>query len=223
MPEYVVNFADTQTADQEGRLDAPSFLRNREPIWSVLGPFLADHSGDALELGSGTGQHVVDFAARAPGIRWQPSDPAAEHLRSIEGWRRTSGLANVRAPIAIDLSVPDWPSQVVATDHGSMIAILCINVLHISPWRVSENLLAGVPRLLRPDGRLFIYGPFKRGAAHTAPSNAAFDASLRAGNPEWGLRDMDDLGMLAERAELRLADAMAMPANNFVLVFERRG
>jgi SAM-dependent methyltransferase len=223
MPEYVVNYAATQTADQEGRLDAPSFHRNRDPIWSVLGPFLADRSGDVLEVGSGTGQHVVEFARRAPAIRWQPSDLAPEHLRSIEAWRTTSGLANVRAPIAVDLSVPDWPSQVEATNPGSLLAILCINVLHISPWRVSEHLLAGVPRLIRPDGRLFVYGPFKRGGAHTSPSNADFDASLRAGNPEWGVRDMDDLGALATRSGLVLADAVAMPANNFVLVFERRG
>ena len=150
---------------------------------------------------------------------------SAHSSRTIPATCSRSAAARVStwSPIAIDLSVPDWPLQVAATDPGSLIAILCINVVHISPWRVSENLLAGVPRLIRPDGGLFIYGAFKRGGAHTAPSNAAFDASLRAGNPEWGLRDMDDLGMLAERAGLRLADAVAMPANNFVLVFERRG
>jgi SAM-dependent methyltransferase len=223
MPKYVVNFAATQTADAEGRLDAPSFHRNHEPIWSVLGPFLGTQAGDALELGSGTGQHVVEFARRAPAIRWQPSDLAAEHLRSIDAWRRTSGLANVRAPVAIDLSSLDWPSLVETTTPGSLIAILCINVLHISPWQVSEHLLAGAARLLRPEGRLFLYGPFKRGGEHTAPSNAAFDASLRGGNPEWGVRDMDDLGALAERAGLRLVERVPMPANNFVLVFARQG
>lgn len=216
MPEYVVNFAATQTADQEGRLDAPSFHRNLEPIWSVLGPFLADQSGDALEIGSGTGQHVVELARRTPAIRWQPSDLAPEHLRSIEAWRRTSGLTNVCEPVAIDLSASDWSSR-----EGSLLAILCINVLHISPWQVSEHLIAGASRLLRPQGRLFVYGAFKRGGEHTSPSNAAFDASLRAGNPEWGVRDTDDLGALAERAGLRL-DVVPMPANNFMLVFTRR-
>lgn len=222
MAQYVVNFAAMQTADAEGRLDAPSFHRNHEPIWSVLGPFLGEEPGDALELGSGTGQHVVDFARRASAIRWQPSDLAAEHLRSIDAWRRTSGLANVRAPVAIDLSSLDWPSLLATTAPGSLLAILCINVLHISPWRVSEHLLAGSARLLLPEGRLFVYGPFKRGGEHTAPSNAAFDASLRGGNPEWGVRDMDDLGALAERAGLRLAERVPMPANNFVLVFARQ-
>jgi len=105
---------------------------------------------------------------------------------------------------------------------GSLLAILCINVLHISPWNVSEHLLAGAPRLLRPEGRLFVYGPFKRGGEHTSPSNADFDASLRGGNPEWGVRDMDDLGALAERAGLRLTEVVPMPANNFVLVFAHR-
>ena len=219
MPKYIVNFAAVQTADPEGRLDAPSFHRNHEPIWSVLGPFLADQSGDVLEIGSGTGQHVVEFARRAPAVRWQPSDPIPDHLRSIDAWRRTSGRANVRAPVAIDLSDPQWPSLVAATP---LRAIVCINVLHISPWHVSEHLLAGAPRLLSPDGRLFVYGAFKRGGEHTAPSNADFDASLRAGNPEWGVRDIDDLGALAERAGLHLAEAVPMPANNFVLVFTRR-
>ena len=185
----------------------------------MLGPFLADQSGDALEIGSGTGQHVVEFARRAPAIRWQPSDPAAEHLRSIDAWRTTSGLANVREPISIDLSVLDWPSQVPAP--RPCLAILCINVLHISPWHVSEHLLAGAPRFLRPEGRLFVYGAFKRGGEHTSPSNADFDASLRAGNPEWGVRDMGDLGALAESAGLRLTEAVPMPANNFVLAFAR--
>jgi SAM-dependent methyltransferase len=187
----------------------------------VLGPFLAGLSGDALEVGSGTGQHVVELARRAPSIRWQPSDVAPEHLRSIDGWRRTSGLANVRAPVSIDLSARDWPARVEGTAPASLLAILCINVLHISPWHVSEHLLDGAPRLLRPDGRLFIYGAFKRGGEHTAPSNVAFDASLRSGNPEWGLRDIDDLAALAQRGALRLAEAVAMPANNFMLVFVR--
>jgi SAM-dependent methyltransferase len=221
MPRYVANFAAAQAADGLGRLDSPSFHRNRDPIWSVLGSFLANQSGDVLEVGSGTGQHVVEFARRTPGVRWQPSDLAAEHLRSIDAWRTTSGLANVRAPVSIDLSVLDWPALVEVATPGSLLAILCINVLHISPWAVSEHLLAAAPRLLRPDGRLFVYGPFKRGGEHTAPSNADFDESLRRGNAEWGVRDMDDLDAIAQRSGLRLTEVVPMPANNFVLVFTR--
>ena len=222
MPRYVSNFASGQRGDPLGRLDSPSFHRNHDPIWSVIGSFLADQSGDVLEVGSGTGQHVVEFARRAPAIRWQPSDVGPEHLRSIDAWRTTSGLPNVRAPVSIDLSVRDWSTHVEIAP-GSLLAILCINVLHISPWSVSEHLLSGAPQLLRPEGRLFVYGPFKRGGEHTAQSNAEFDASLRSGNSEWGVRDMDDLGALAERAGLRLIETVPMPANNFVLVFARRG
>jgi len=220
MPDYVVNFgAERQSPDHDGRLDAPAFHRNHAPIWSVIGPFLADRQGDVLELGSGTGQHVVEFAQRSPAITWWPSDVAAEHLRSIAAWRQFARLENVRPPLEIDLAASEWmPSE---SGPASCVALLCVNVLHISPWRVTQNLLAGAPRLLQPDGRLFVYGPFKRGGAHTAPSNAAFDASLRARDPEWGVRDMDDLGALAEHGGLRLTDAVAVPANNFVLVFTR--
>jgi SAM-dependent methyltransferase len=205
--------------DHLGRLDAPAFHRNHEPIWSVLGPFLADKRGTVLELGSGTGQHVVEFARRTPAITWQPSDVADANLRSIAAWRQSSGLPNVQPPITIDLLAPDWVSGLEGVEAGTLVAVLCVNVVHISPWRVSEHLMAGVPRLLGPDGRLFLYGPYKRDGAHTAPSNAAFDANLRAQNPEWGIRDMDDLGALAERSGLRLAEIAPMPANNFVLVF----
>jgi len=205
----------------DGRLDAPAFHRNHEPIWSVLGPFLQGKRGDVLEVGSGTGQHVVEFARRAPAITWQPSDVVADQMKSIAAWREASGLANIRPPRVVNLTVPDWASRVAEIRPGPWLAILCINVLHISPWLVSENLLSGAPRVLRPDGRLFVYGPFKRGGTHTSPSNAQFDASLRAGDPSWGVRDMDDLAALAERGGLRLAEAVPMPANNFVLVFTR--
>jgi hypothetical protein len=181
----------------------PTFLKDAAKAPPALGPL---------------SKEVVS----APTIRWQPSDLPAEHRRSIDAWRTTSGLANVRAPVAIDLSVLHWSSLVEVATPGSLLAILCINVLHISPWHVSEHLLAGAPRLLCPEGRLFVYGPFKRGGEHTSPSNADFDASLRDGNPAWGLRDMDDLGALAERAGLRLTEAVPMPANNFMLMFTHR-
>ena len=219
MPQFVVDFGSLGQAPEEGRLDAPAFHRNHEAIWSALAGFLATVRGDVLEVGSGTGQHAAEFARRAPQLTWWPSDILPSHLASIEGWRRQAGLANLREPQRIDLGDPAWTWS---SDAGSTLtAILCINTLHISPWRVSQNLFAGAGRLLRPDGRLFIYGPFKRGGAHTAPSNAAFDATLKAENPEWGVRDVDDLSALAQAAGLTLIATTPMPANNLVLTFAR--
>jgi SAM-dependent methyltransferase len=146
------------------------------------------------------------------------SDIHPRHLASIAAWRADAGLANVQAPLRIDLLDAQWDAALPMRD--GLTAIVCINVLHISPWGVTENLLAGAGRRLRPDGRLFVYGPFRRNGAHTAPSNAAFDASLRAQDPAWGVRDMGEIATVAERCGLRLADAVAMPANNFTLVIE---
>jgi SAM-dependent methyltransferase len=221
MPEFVVDFSkDGSPPEADGRLDAAAFHRNHTPIWSALAPFLADRAGDVLEVGSGTGQHVVEFARKAPAIAWWPSDINPAHLASIAAWRAHAALPNLRAPRRFDLSDPRWD----AGDTGlptDLTAIVCINVLHISPWRVSENLLAGAGRLLRPDGRLFVYGPFRRDGAHTAPSNAAFDASLRAQDPEWGVRDTRDLAAVGAQHGLQLAEAAPMPANNFTLVWSR--
>jgi SAM-dependent methyltransferase len=220
MPKFVVDFASLGQAP-DGRLDGPAFHRNHEAIWSAIGGFLGGASGDVLELGSGTGQHAATFAARTPQLTWWPSDISPTHLASIAAWRAEARLANLRAPQRIDLARADWTWT---GDDGSgteLAAMLCINVLHISPWRVSQNLFAGAGRLLRPGGRLFLYGPFKRDGAHTAPSNAAFDESLRAKNPEWGLRDIADLDSLAWDAALSPAALTAMPANNWVLAFTR--
>ena len=219
MSRFVVEFGKDGTPPaEEGRLDAPAFHRNHEPIWQVLSPFLAAKAGAVLELGSGTGQHSVTYAARTPRLTWHPSDLQDTHLASIAAWRAHTRLANVAPAQRIDLVDPDW----TWTPGGPLDAILCINVLHISPWAVSQNLIAGAARLLGGDGRLFVYGPFMRDGAHTAPSNAEFDASLRARNAAWGVRDTRDLAALAEANALALADIVPMPANNFVLVFTRR-
>ena len=222
MPEYVVEYGKVGRAPEpDGRFDAPAFHRNHEPIWSVLGPFLQGKTGDVLEVGSGTGQHSVTFAARTPGIVWWPSDPNENHLQSIAAWRAHAQLPNVREPMRIDLAQPDWDQQPGAEVPAELLAMLCVNVLHIAPWRVAEGLFAGAARRLRPDGRLFVYGPFMRSGRHTAPSNAAFDASLRSQDAEWGVRDIDDLSKAAERVGLNLLEAVEMPANNMVLVFAR--
>jgi SAM-dependent methyltransferase len=218
MPEFVVEFGEG--APSEDRLRGPAFARNHAPIWSVIGAFLENRAGDVLEIGSGTGEHVVAYAARSPAATWWPSDIHPRHLASIAAWRAHAGLANVQAPLRIDLLAADWDAALPMRDR--LTAIVCINVLHISPWGVSENLLAGAGRRLRPDGRLFVYGPFRRDGAHTAPSNAAFDASLRAQDPAWGVRDMGEIAEAAERCGLLITDAVAMPANNFTLAIGRK-
>jgi SAM-dependent methyltransferase len=220
MVKFVVDFARTGVpATEDGRLDAPAFHRNHDAIWSALAEFLGAQTGDVLEIGSGTGQHIATFARRAPQLVWWPSDIYPSHLDSIAAWRRHEELANLRAPQRIDLTDPDWTWQADDTTGRPLAAMLCINVLHISPWRVAQNLVSGAGRSLRPGGRLFVYGPFMRDGQHTAPSNADFDATLRAENPEWGVRDVRDLCTLAHQCGLVLAETTPMPANNLVLAF----
>ncbi len=220
MPDYVVEFGKAgKPPEPDGRLNGPAFHRNHDAIWSAIGGFLSGETGDALELGSGTGQHVTEFARRSPRLTWWPSDIYPSHLASIAAWRQHAALANLRAPQRIDLADPNWAWCSDPPVGGGLTAIVCINVLHISPWTVSQNLISGAGRHLRDGGRLFVYGPFLRDGAHTAPSNAAFDATLRAENPDWGVRDVRDLGEIAEAAGLTLADITAMPANNLVLAF----
>ena len=219
MPDFVVEFGDGEEPPTDGRLQGPAFGRNHAPIWSLIAPFLQDRGGDVLEVGSGTGEHVVAYAGRSPAVTWWPSDINPRHLASIAAWRAHAKLANVQSALRIDLLAADWDAGLPVTT--SLLAILCINVLHISPWRVTENLLAGAARRLAPDGRLFVYGPFMRDGAHTAPSNAAFDASLRAENAEWGVRDTRDIAAVAQRCGLRIAEAAPMPRDNFTLAIER--
>jgi SAM-dependent methyltransferase len=221
--EYVVEFGkDGRPVEPDGRLDAPAFHRNHQAIWAVLQKFLEGESGDVVEAGSGTGQHVVDFARRTPEIVWWPSDLNEQHLKSIAAWRTHAGLANIRAPLRIDLSDPAW---YLAMQEGGgpdkLLAVFCANVVHIAPWRVAEGLFAGAANYLRDDGRLFLYGPFKSDGQHTAVSNAVFDSSLRERDAEWGVRDVADLERLAERVGLALQEVARMPANNLILVFAR--
>jgi SAM-dependent methyltransferase len=201
----------------DGGLNFPAFHRNRAPIWSVLAPLLNGRRGDVLELGSGSGQHVVGFAEQSPHLTWWPSDVNPDHLASIEAWRAYAALPNVQTPRRIDLADPDWTPGPDAP--ARFVMLLCINVVHIAPWCVSENLFSRAARHLAPQGLLCLYGPYRRGGQHTAPSNAAFDASLRRQDPAWGVRDVDDLASLARDGGLALADLVEMPANNLTLVF----
>jgi hypothetical protein len=221
--DYVVEFGkDGRPIEPDGRLDAPAFHRNHQAIRAMLQRLLVGKSGDAVEVGSGTGQHIVDFARHIPEITWWPSDLNDQHLKSIVAWRAHAQLSNLRPPRRIDLSNPAWCSE-MQDDGGpaELLAVFCANVVHIAPWRVAEGLFAGAGNYLRTDGLLFLYGPFKRDGKHTAISNAVFDASLREGNAEWGVRDIEALEGLAAGAGLVLVEVVEMPSNNLTLVFGR--
>jgi SAM-dependent methyltransferase len=213
-------FGKNAPSPEDGRLDAAAFHRNRAAIAEVLQRFLSSKSGDVLEVGSGTGQHAVAFARGLPGITWWPTDFNDNHLRSIAAWRAHEKLADVRAPVRLDASATDWQLPQLGLP-SQFLTIFCANVIHIAPWAVAEGLFAGVSRHLVAAGRLFLYGPFKRDGHHNAPSNAAFDESLRRRDPEWGVRDTSDLKKLSAANGLGLIELIEMPANNAILVFER--
>jgi SAM-dependent methyltransferase len=197
------------------RQRSPSAERNREPILAVLRQVLPA-TGRVLEIASGTGQHAMCFAGALPGLDWQPSDADADARASIAAWRAPDGLPNVRAPLALDVHQPDWGVD-------SLDAVVCINMIHISPWSAAEALFAGASRRLVDGGVLYLYGPYKRGGAHTSPSNDAFDQQLRSRDPAWGVRDMEAVVALGASVGLVCDEPIAMPANNFSLVFRKRG
>jgi hypothetical protein len=210
-------------APADARLDSAAFHRNHEPIWAVLSRWLEDEPGEVLEVGSGSGQHIVEFARKAPRLRWHPSDVDDRNLESIEAWRHHAKLPNVVAARRLDLCAPGWGlSAEDSAALSDLTAIFSANVLHISPWRTASGLMTGASRRLRPDGRLFVYGPFKRDGRHTAESNEAFDRSLRERNSEWGVRDLNEVRDVAEEQGMMLAEIEPMPANNMILIFERR-
>lgn len=198
----------------EGALTSPSALRNRDPILAVLRRVLPAR-GSVLEVASGTGEHAVHFAAGLPALTWQPTDLDPDARRSVAAYRAASGLPNLLAPIELDASAPVWP-----VTHAD--AIVSLNMIHIAPWAAAEGLIAGAGRLLGAGSVLFLYGPFQESGRHSAPSNAAFDQSLRMRDPEWGVRDLDQVAELAGRHGLDLVERAAMPANNLSVIFRRR-
>ncbi|HET6582309.1 MAG TPA: DUF938 domain-containing protein [Nannocystaceae bacterium] len=200
-------------ADDPRRFAAAT-ARNREPILEVLRRVLPA-TGTVLEIASGTGEHAVHFARNLPALQWQPSDADDDALASIAGWREHEQLANLRAPLRIDVTADAWPIDRID-------AIFCANMIHIAPWECALGLLAGAGRHLRAGGVLVTYGPYRIGGAHTAASNERFDADLRARDPSWGVRDLEDVATAAEQHGLHLRERVAMPANNFTLVFDRR-
>jgi SAM-dependent methyltransferase len=221
MADGIVEFGRNGAGPEpDGRLDSSAFHRNHTAIGTVLETFLHGRSGDVLEIGSGTGQHTIEFARRLPTITWWPTDLNDNHLRSIAAWRAHASLDNVSAPVRLDAGMADWPLAALGLP-STFVAMFCANVIHIAPWAVAQGLFAAAGRHLAADGRLFLYGPFRRDGAHNAPGNAAFDDSLRRQNPHWGVRDTADLRALAKENGLRLSDIAEMPANNAVLTFAR--
>ena len=196
-----------------GKRHAPATERNRDAILAVLRDELPS-SGLVLEVASGSGQHVVHFAAALPALDWQPSDPDPAALASIESWRQEAGLPNVRPPLRLDASA-DWPVE-------RADAILCVNMVHISRWEATLGLMKGAGAVLPSGGLLYLYGPYLRENVETAPSNLAFDASLKARDPQWGLRRVEDVIAAAEGEGLVLRRLLEMPANNLSLIFRRR-
>jgi SAM-dependent methyltransferase len=192
-------------------LSSPSVLRNRDPILAVLRRVLPDR-GTVLEIASGSGEHAIYFAAALPNLTWQPTDADPAALRSIAAHLEAACLPNLLPPIELDAARPPW-----AVLHAD--AVVAINMLHISPWRTAEGLMSGASRVLRLGGVLYLYGPYRENGVHTAPSNAVFDESLRARNPDWGVRDLSDVEQLARSNGLVLEERVVMPANNLSLVF----
>jgi len=202
--------------DGDARQRSPSAARNREPILAVLARVLPQ-GAKVLEIGSGTGEHAIHFAKARPDLEWRPSELDPASRASIVAWTAAEALRNVAAPVVIDAGAARWGVEAEAPFD----AVVSINMIHIAPWDAGLGLLAGAGRLLKPGGVLFLYGPFMRGGAHTAPSNEAFDQSLKARDPRWGVRDLDDVARAGARHGLALEEVVDMPANNLSAVLRR--
>ncbi|MFN6530492.1 DUF938 domain-containing protein [Nostoc sp. ChiSLP03a] len=213
------------TPQDARRKYAPATERNREPILEVLLQVLPE-SGTILEIASGTGEHAVFFASKLKDYLWLPTDVNPQSRASIISWTEHNVCDNVYAPLELDAKEPVW-----AVENGGLdwlntkpiVAIVNINMIHISPWSACLGLMAGAGRILKAGGILYLYGPFKQGGEHTAASNAAFDEYLRTENPEWGVRNLDDVIAVARAQNLILQQIYQMPANNLSVVFQRSG
>ena len=192
---------------------APATARNSEPLADVLAGELPNE-GLVLEIASGTGEHAVFMARRFPALDWQPSDCATDALHSVDAWAQEAGLANLRPAIALDAAAGEWPVE-------QADAILCVNMVHISPWQATVGLFEGAGRVLASGAPLILYGPFLEADVDPAPSNLAFDESLKTRDPAWGLRQVGELDGLARANRLSRAARHIMPANNLVLVYRR--
>ena len=186
----------------------PATARNRDPILAVLGRVLPA-SGTVLEVASGSGEHAAYFAPRLPHLVWQPSDPEPQYRDSIAAWAARAAVPNLRPPLDLGTCTEAWPAAA---------AVVCINMIHIAPWDACAGLMRGAGNILPAGGILYLYGPFKEGGRHTAPSNVAFDQSLRRHDPSWGVRDLGDVAAEAAVHGMALAETVEMPANNLSVV-----
>ena len=195
---------------------APATERNREPILKILSEILPSGS-KILEVASGTGEHAVYFASKLPSCHWIPSDVSSESRSSITAWKNDRALDNLSLPLSIDVTQDNWQQQVKTEIDG----IVNINMIHIAPWQACLGLMEGAEQILPPSGILYLYGPYKREGKHTAVSNANFDRSLRDRNPQWGVRDLEQVIEAAANANLKLQQVIEMPANNLSVIFSR--
>jgi hypothetical protein len=205
---------------EDARQYAPATQRNRQPILEVLSQVLPA-SGTVLEVASGTGEHAVYFAPRLSPRRWLPTEQNPLLLASINAWAEQEPSDYLDPPLELDASMSIWTVERDTLPDLSIVAIVNINMIHISPWLTCLGLMAGAGRILPPGGILYLYGPFKQNGEHTAPSNATFDQSLQARNPDWGVRDLTDVIAAANSQYLSLKEIYSMPANNLSVVFQR--
>jgi len=203
------------SATSDPRQYRPHVARNRDALLDVLRRVLP-RRGLVLEIASGSGEHAAYLAAQLPDLTWQPTDPDQAALASIAAHRADAALPNVLPPLALDVTAKQW--LVERAD-----AVMCCNMIHIAPWEACEGLLAGAARVLPDGGLLYLYGPYKIGGRHTAPTNEAFDAQLRSRDPAWGIRDLHDVTALAQAHGFALAETVPMPANNLSVIFRRNG
>lgn len=216
----------TMPPGQDARRSSPSTQRNREPIAKVLQGYL-NAGSQVLEIAAGTGEHAVYLSKELAAARWWPSDISADALDSIDAWREETGAAALQPAILLDVSRPvaDTASALSAMGviPAAFDAIVCINMIHISPWQATQGLMRTASALLRDGGILYLYGPYKRNGLHTAQSNAGFDADLQSRDPRWGVRDLDDVCAVAITQNLNLLDVVTMPANNLSVILQKHG
>jgi SAM-dependent methyltransferase len=215
LPWRQVNEEAMMPEISDPKLYHPHVPRNREAILAVLKRLLPARAL-VLEIASGSGEHAAFFAKNLPSVSWLPTEVDTKALASIAAFRAEAALPNLLAPVRLDVTSQSWPVK-------RLDAVVCNNMIHISPWAASEGLMAGAGRTLRAGGLLYLYGPYKIDGRHTAPSNQEFDAYLRGQNAEWGIRDLGEMRQLAARHGLTLAETVPMPANNLSIIFRRDG